>query len=1326
MSQQRYELRDILGRGGMGAVYRAYDRETRREVTVKTLLDVGDRNMLDLFYKECHVLASLNHPNIVDIYDVGEMEFEGDKRPYFVMPLLSGVTLDKLIAGASPRLTVDRIVEILTQSCRGLHAAHERGLVHRDIKPSNIFVMDDDSVKIIDFGVAHLTDSRTLTTVKGTLHYMAPEQIQMQKPTALSDLFSLSVVAYQTFTRKKPFEAGTMDETIQSILHLNPPPVSEMNPGVNRGISQVIHKGMAKQPWHRFTTAREFGEHLQKALRGEAIEAFDDSKILPRVQKARRALEAAEFEFANEVLSGLESEGFLHTEIGALRRDLNQATRTKKINQLLSSARRFLEEDEFQLALQKLQELKQTDPSNLEADDLRAEIESRKSDEQVERWVRIAQEHLGNHAYSHARQAVENALQAQPDDTKARKLLAEIQLDEQQYNRLRAEKESLYHAAVDSWQRGDLTTALSGMERVMDIDRQAPGSSGAGNSAVYQNFYNLVRTDHDSVAQAYEQAKAMVAAGSHQAALSLCEASLARYPNHAMFQALKMDAEEGLRQDVSAFIARVDKEAEAEPDLDRRVAILERALGQRPGESHFEAALALARSKRDLVHSIVTKARGYENRNQFSEAISQWEMLKSIYPSYPGLEFEIERTHQRRELHAKDEAKARWAEQIDRAAHAGDFVRALDLSAQAMAEFPGDPELAALEDLARQGGERAEQAAQKLEKGRQFLEIGELDQGLELIHSAFEMNPGDSRLRSGVLDALLHGARSLFDTDWKRAEKLIEQALSIDPDSSPARSLRSLVQDRKRAEFIDQCVARARQCQASGDLDQALAAVHQGLAAYPSESRLQQLKGSLERSQTDSEKSQKRLHDLELMRGIERRSRGLSHRKELERLFEETIEIARAHIGDNDFDAIVKFLREQVDRAPAREPETAPPPAPQSTTPPPSATPLAAPTSARAPVQPVSAPSPPPPVPAPTVVVKEPEKKVEPPAVTAPPPKPAHQEKPKAKEKPKAAPPPAPTMPKPAAGSKTGPLVAVGVFVVVVGSFFAYQFLIARQAAAPPVQQVPVEPPPVPVPASPPVEPPPEAPPVQTEQPPGPAAAPKGSILIAANEAGFEAFLDGQKVRVTSRRPGQFYVYNLTPGKRELRLEKQGSRVEPATLQIEVRENQVTQASFRLSAAQQPLRVVLRGAVAGTQVSAGGRNLGAVDPTGSLAITDLAAGDHTLQLRLRNYRPKQVQVSLRSGEVVVGPPDSVVERMEGMITFNGAEPRSGMSLRIDQTDGEIRYSGPNPIPELPREVRLPPGSYNLTFAAPGYGPETVHVVLVDQRTLNMPVKLTRR
>ena len=243
----RYEVREILGQGGMGLVYRAYDTVVRREVAVKTILDIPDPASLQLFYKECDVLASMSHPNIVEIFDIGEFEEEGKKKPYFVMPLLPGTTLDHFIRKASHRLTVERTVEIISQTCRGLQAAHERGLVHRDLKPSNIFVMEDDSVKIIDFGVAHMTDTHTTRAQKGTLLYMSPEQIEMKPLSAASDIFSLSVVCYEALTGRHPFQRARADEVVEAILHQIPPPASEMNSAVSQSIGRVVHKGMAKQ-----------------------------------------------------------------------------------------------------------------------------------------------------------------------------------------------------------------------------------------------------------------------------------------------------------------------------------------------------------------------------------------------------------------------------------------------------------------------------------------------------------------------------------------------------------------------------------------------------------------------------------------------------------------------------------------------------------------------------------------------------------------------------------------------------------------------------------------------------------------------------------------------------------------------------------------------------------------------------------------------------------------------------------------------------------------------------------------------------------------------
>jgi serine/threonine-protein kinase len=1073
MASQRYLIREILGRGGMGAVYRAWDEETRREVTLKTLLDVQDRTMLDLFYKECRVLASLNHPNIVDIYDVGEMDMEGGRKPYFVMPLLHGVTLDKLIAEQSHRLSVERVVDIMAQACRGLHAAHEKGLVHRDIKPSNLFVMDDDSVKIIDFGVAHLSDSRTATTLKGTLHYMAPEQVQMQKPTALSDLFSLGVVAYQTFTRRRPFEGTTMDEVVQAILNKVPPPVSDYNPVINRAISQVVHKAMAKQPWHRFATAREFGDFLQKAQRGESIEAFDETKITPRVQRARKAVESGDIDFANEVLAGLEAEGFLHPEMMPLRRQIDQVVKARTVKQLHESARRFLEEEEYQLALQKVQELLQVDQHNTDALALKAEIESKRSSEQVSKWLKLAQQHLAQHAYGHARQAVENVLGIKPDDTSARRMLSEIDQQEQEYVRLRKRKEEAYQAAVKAWERGDVSIALSDMEKVIDLEGKAPETSSPEKVALYQQFFNRVRSENDDLKTAYETARRLFAERSLPDALSLCEEYLRKFPSHALFQALKVDIEEQQRHDLSAYIARIDREVEEEPDLDRRIAILREALGARPKEPHFERALQLTTAKRELVQSIVDRARGFEEKGQYQEASGQWEMLRTIYPIYPGLDIEIERVVKRQHARSRDEAKARWAAQIDRVLAEKDWKRARDLAASALAEYPNDAELKALDELAQQGMDRGAQAQRLMEEGRKQCETGKVEDGLKSLRQAYEMNDHSVTIRGALVDALLRQVRSLQETEPVKAEESIQEILALEPSNVAALSLRTLIQDRRKAEFVDQIVAKARQFQAAGSMDQALTTVGQGLAAYPLEGRLTQLRDSLERSRTETQRHFARRSDLDQLKKIEKQVEGAASEDEKKRLYEQTITIGRRHLGDTDFDSVLEAVRQKLKDVAPPQPAAQPPPLPKQPVAPPSPVTIVP----QSPVLPQSRQAPAPQksdVPKAAPPMREP-KPLEP--RVAEPKKSAAAAAAVPAAPPPVAPPPAPRLdvpppPKPAppvptvkpAGLPKGVLIAAGVLVLaVLGGIFAWR------ASQPAVDSPPIattEPPPAPPPAA--------------------------------------------------------------------------------------------------------------------------------------------------------------------------------------------------------------------------------------------------------------------
>ena len=843
----RYQITAKLGEGGMGVVYRAYDPAPMdREVAVKTLHEFTDPFALELFYKECGALKSISHPNIVEIFDIGEFDDRGHKKPFFVMPLLQGQTLDELIQKASHRLTVERVVEIISQTCRGLQAAHDRGLIHRDLKPSNIFVMADDSVKIIDFGVAHTADtnSRSAGFEKGTLVYMSPEQLQHKPVSVQSDIYALGLTAYEAFTRRQPFRTATYDAAIQAILTQIPPPASELNPSVSQLISRVVHKAMAKQPWNRYDTAREFGETLQKASRNEPIALFDPSRTQPRIQTASRALDKGDYQFAGEIVSELEAEGNIDPQITLLRTQIDQIVRQKTIAQLLESARARYEEAEDPLALQKLQEVLQLDPGNVTALGLRSKIEARRHDRQIEKWMQLARQHVDNHSYGHAREALQNALLLRPKDSRATRLLRDIEAEEQEYVRLRRQKTEIYQAAMNAWKNGEVSQALSQMKHVLELDRRAPDATSPDAAGMYQNFFNKIRSEHEAINNGYAEARRHLADKDFAQALQICRGFLDKYPGHALFQALQFDIEEQQRQQLSGFVAEIDRRLDAEPDLEAKVNLLREAVSDYPDEVHFVRLLTLFESKRELVNSIVERARIHEESGLIQEALSDFETLQTIYGAYPGLKFEQERLQKRLEQHTRDAAKARWIRQIDQHLDGGNYTRAIELLDKAHVEFPADAELVELQKLAQQGVERAAEAERLSTEGLALCGEGQYERGIDLLKSSLQLDERPTA-RLTLCDVFVEWGHRQLSENWQAAEALADRALELDSGHVPARNLRTQALDKKRDELVGQHASRARRLQASGDIDAAMAEVQNGLTLYPADPRLRAISDAL-------------------------------------------------------------------------------------------------------------------------------------------------------------------------------------------------------------------------------------------------------------------------------------------------------------------------------------------------------------------------------------------------------------------------------------------------------------------------------------------------
>jgi serine/threonine-protein kinase len=264
----RYAAESELGRGGMGHVFRARDLKLGREVAIKVLApgrhDPRQRERLE---QEARAAGSLNHPNILDVHDVGEHEGE----PYIVTELLEGETLRTALSRGPLRAT--DAVRLGLQLADGLAAAHDHGIVHRDLKPENLFITKDGRLKILDFGIARLPTEagRRLQTetgeVIGTASYMSPEQVRGRRADARSDLFAFGAVLQEMVTGAAPFERGTTLETAHAILEEPPAPVGAQVPAQ---LASVIARCLCKDPAERFQSARELARELDRSRSAEA------------------------------------------------------------------------------------------------------------------------------------------------------------------------------------------------------------------------------------------------------------------------------------------------------------------------------------------------------------------------------------------------------------------------------------------------------------------------------------------------------------------------------------------------------------------------------------------------------------------------------------------------------------------------------------------------------------------------------------------------------------------------------------------------------------------------------------------------------------------------------------------------------------------------------------------------------------------------------------------------------------------------------------------------------------------------------------------------
>jgi len=258
----RYRLDDLLGQGGMAEVWRATDERLNRVVAVKVILatHARDAHFRERFRKEAQLVASLDHPNILPVYDYGDE----DGQPYLVMPYLEGGTLRDRMAGAPVPFPL--AVSWIRQLGDALDAAHAAGILHRDVKPANVLIRKDDRLALADFGIAKILETSTGLTatgmVVGTPIYMAPEQAQGKPATPASDRYALAVLAYELLSGRPPFDGESALALMHQHVTAPAPPLSASVHGLPAGLDPLFERALAKEPERRPATCRTFADQL--------------------------------------------------------------------------------------------------------------------------------------------------------------------------------------------------------------------------------------------------------------------------------------------------------------------------------------------------------------------------------------------------------------------------------------------------------------------------------------------------------------------------------------------------------------------------------------------------------------------------------------------------------------------------------------------------------------------------------------------------------------------------------------------------------------------------------------------------------------------------------------------------------------------------------------------------------------------------------------------------------------------------------------------------------------------------------------------------------
>ena len=737
----KYEITGILGRGGMGVVYRAEDKRIGRRVAIKTLTEgfSGQPEMLERFYREAQA-GILQHPNIVIVYDLGDE----DGTPFIVMEFVDGEPLDKVITSGRQVALVDKL-SIIEQVCSALGYAHRRGVIHRDIKPANVIVQPDGHAKIVDFGIARVggggVDGNLTRTgnVIGTIHYIAPERLKGQPFDGRSDIFATGVMLYYMVTGQLPF-AGEDMTVLQKLVNEQHPPLSTFLTSYPKELEAIIDKSLAKDPEQRYASAEEFaadlhtlGEELRK---GQITELFADAERL-----------AAEEQFgrAREVLLQLVKIDPQHAGgrqlLGVVQQNLARLQRAEQVRQLIAEAEEAVSSQRFPEALNALDQAIKLDPENEVAKARLADTREKKQKYDEISTLMTQADSLGQRGdWTGAASVMERAMRLDQQDSKIRTLHGEYSRQAKiaaQQGKIR----DLLGKARSELSSRRFTEAIEILREVGKIDPAQAEMETMLQAAVSAQEQERRRRLLEQIQAEIENS---LAAEDFDRATDLAERAVQQLPNEASLIQLKSRVAQQARtfrarQFIATTVARAQELFLDSPQ--EALAIVQKALQELPGEARLIALedsllqRLKAAAKEETRSSYLRRAQDAMDRNQFEQAIEILESYQLEFADAAGVAelLDIARNdlaqQKRRERIAQTVAQARAMMKEER------FDQAIRLLEPASAET-GDPSLSRLLGECReQQAEIERKYGAALARAARLRERGQFDEAIDLLNT---------------------------------------------------------------------------------------------------------------------------------------------------------------------------------------------------------------------------------------------------------------------------------------------------------------------------------------------------------------------------------------------------------------------------------------------------------------------------------------------------------------------------------------------------------------------------------------------------------------